>query len=343
MSLNFVPKPRGEASIHGFSKCILGISDIAFQLSELSEGLRSSRSPSMLTRCVRQMSVSLRSILLDGGGRVYSDVWNDGTFPVWPCLQGQRLSKIVVEASPYQEVDYTMKHTGEDRTLKVPGYKHGIVVNSLVGIGTSARDRFRILGNEEIWTSARTLTLADWKKQGVFEVDGLVYDLEKLIKTVSDKEGAHIDPVVDSDGIYTGSRDQKGHKYDGNDAYIRSRLMRFGPFYYPYIVVFIVSRYLVIAARESLIRYKNEVRNIAQQVTLTSSRPSTIRDRINAVLKCPMIGRIEGLALDVIPERLVMRPPINLGTSSFSEEQALANDLPRYGETYVGAPRHTAT
>ena len=341
MLSNFVPKPGGETSIHSFLKCILGLSDIAFQLSDLYEGLKSGRPPGVLTRYVRQMSVSLRSFLLESHGRVYTDVWNDGTFPVWPCPHTKLLSKTVVEASPYQEVHYTVKHTGEQRTLKVPGYKHGIVVNSLVGIDNSERDQFLILANEEMWKSARTLKLADWKRQRVFEVDGLVYDLETAIKTVSDKEGAHIDPVVDSDGIYTGTRTEKAQKYTGNDAYIRSRIVKFGPFYYPYVVVFIVSRYLVTAARESLIRYQREVRRITQQVTF-ASRLSTIRERIDTILHCPSIGRIDGLALQVIPERLVMRPPINVGMSSFSEEQAIANALPRYGETYVGAPRHTA-
>ena len=95
------------------------------------------------------------------------------------------------------------------------------------------------------------MILEDWVKQEVFEVDGLVYNVEKTIKIVADKEGAHIDQIVDSEGIYTGNQESTGSQFTNNDAYIRSRLVKFGPFSYPHILVICVSRYLVEIAQES--------------------------------------------------------------------------------------------
>ena len=312
---------------------------MAGHLSGLRNGLRNRSMDSILTGYVRQMSVSLRSILLADKGRLFTQVFKDGLFPTWPQVQGELLARVVVEASPYQEIDYTIQESGEQRRLKVPGYKHGFVVNTLPGIGKSRGDRHAILSGNEIWTSKETVELRDWVKQQIFEVDGLVYDVEKTIKTVADKEGAHIDQIVDSEGIYTGNRENTESQFTNDEAYIRSRLVKFGPFSYPHIVVIIVSRYLVTIAKESLIRNKEQVESIGKKITLSPDGLSVLREQIRTIMTCPPIERIDGLPLKARSERLVMRPPIKIGLESFEEEQARANNRPQYGETYIGNPR----
>ena len=203
------------------------MSDIARQLFGLHNGLKSRSSDSILTGYVRQMSVSLRSALLEDNGRLITRVFKDGSFPAWQQLKKETLCKVVVDASPYQEVDYTISSTGEQRTLKVPSYRHGFDVNSLPGIGKSGDERFAILGNGEIWNIEKTVSLKEWVRQEIFEVDGLVYDLNTCIKTISDKEGAHIDKVVDSDGIYTGNHEITKKEFTNDDAYILSRMVKF--------------------------------------------------------------------------------------------------------------------
>ena len=113
------------------------------------------------------MSVALRSVLVENKGRLFTRVWKDGLFPVWPQVQRKVLSREVVEASPYQEIDYTIQGSGEQRRLKVPGYKHGFVVTALSGIGISRSNRYAILGNEEIWTSKETVELQKWFRTGI--------------------------------------------------------------------------------------------------------------------------------------------------------------------------------
>ena len=166
-----------------------------------------------------------------------------------------------------------------------------------------------------------------------------MYDVEKLIKTVSDKEGAHIDKIVDSEGIYTGSQENVVAQATNSDAYVRSRLVRFGPFSYSHVVVILVSRYLVTIVQESLKREKGQVQSFKKQMTLNPDSVSRTRERIDIIMNCPKIGKIDGFPLLVRPERLVLRPPIKLGLSSFEDEQARVNNLPRYGESYIGAPR----
>ena len=336
-----IPEFEQKMTMQDFARGILGISDIAGQLSELCTGLQNSSSASILTRHVRQMSVSLRSILLEKRGRLLTRVLKDGLFPSWPQQQREVLSRVVVEASPDQELHYEIKESGECRSLKVPGYRHGFVVSTLHGIERSEGDRYAILGSDEIWTSNETVKLKDWVKQEVFEVDGLVYDLDKTIKTVADKEGAHLDQIeeVDSEGIYTGNRENTKSQFTNDDAYIRSRLVKFGPFSYPHILIIFVSTYLVMIARESLKRNKHQVQSIGQQITLAPASLPAIRERTDMIMTSPRIGRINGLPLQVKPERLVMRPPISIGLSSFEEEQARVNNLPQYGETNISIPR----
>ena len=172
------------------------------------------------------------------------------------------------------------------------------------------------------------MDLVDWLNQPLFEVDGFVYDLMTTIKIVADKEGAHIDPAVDSEGIYTGNRTDRTKSPTNHEAYVRARLVKFGPFTYPHIVVLCVARYLVTIAQASLRQNATEVESLAQEVSVTRATPRAIRERITMIQACPIIGRIVGLPLQVLPERLVVRPPISLGLESSADEQRRADVLP---------------
>ena len=145
--------------------------------------------------------------------------------------------------------------------------------------------------------------------------------------------------MVDSDGIYTGSRTNRKVNFTNDDAYLLSRMVKFGPFSYPHVVVFVVSRYLVDMVKEVLRSRQVEVQSILGQFALTPERLASTRERIALIIKTPAVGQIYGFPLRVTPERLVMRPPTPLGLPSFAEEQARADARPRYGESYVGIPR----
>ena len=337
MSTISIPKLAQEATNQDLARGLLAISDVADQLSRLTDALRNTNPDSVLTSCVRRMSVSLRSILVENRGRLFTRLFQDGGFPRWPPPPEGMLAKVVVDASPPMEVEYEIKQTGERRRLRTPPYKHGFVINALHGIGKFEAERFVILESTEIWTRNETADLANWLRQPIFEVDGLVYDLETTIKTVANKEGAHIDQVVDSEGIYTGNRTIRAGPPSNDEAYVRSRLVKFGPFPYPHIIVLCVARYLVTITKASLTENFGDVRSLAQQMCLTHAKLPAIRERLAIIKACPSIGRIEGLPLHVIPERLVMRPPIDLGFDSFDDEQRRADKLPEYGETCIGA------
>ena len=344
MSAHSIPKLAQGATYQDLARGLLAISDVADQLSRLSDALRNTKpAGGVLTGCIRQMSVSLRGILVEKKGRLFTRLFQDGHFPSWPAATREgMLAKVVVDASPPMEVEYEIQQTGEHRRLRTPPYRHGFVVNTLHGIKKCAAERFAILANTEIWTRSETVDVADWLKQPIFEVDGLVYDLEMTIKIVADKEGAHIDPVVDSEGIYTGNRTIRVGPPSNDEAYVRSRLVKFGPFTYPHIVVFCVARYLVTIAKASLTKNASDVRSLSQQLRLTPATPSAIRERLATVKACPSIGRIEGFPLHVTSERLVMRPPTALGLDSFDDEQKRAASLPEYGETCIGAAQQNS-
>ena len=320
---------------------LLPISDVADQLSHLRDALRNAKPDSVLTGCVRRMSVSLRSILVEKRGRLFTRLFQNGRFPRWPEMPEGMVAKVVVDASPSMEVEYEIEQTGERRRLRTPPYRHGFVVNTLHGIEKCQEERFAILESPDVWTRNDTVDLANWLKQPIFEIDGLVYDLEMTIKIVADKEGAHIDPVVDSAGIYTGNRTIRVEPPSNDEAYVRSRLVKFGPFTYPHIVVFCVARYLVTITKASLTGNLGDVRSLSHQMSLTPAIPSAIQERLAIIKACPSIGRIEGLPLRVTTERLVMRPPAALGLDSFDDEQRSAASLPEYGETCIGAVRES--
>ena len=339
MSAISIPKLAQGATNQDLARGLLAISDVADQLSRLIDALRNTNPDSVLTGCVRRMAVSLRSILVENKGCLFTRFFQDGSFPRWPPPPEGMLAKVVVDASFPMEIEYEIEQTGERRRLRTPPYRHGFVVNALHGIGKCEAERFVILTSTEIWTRNETADLANWLRQPIFEVDGLVYDLKTTIKTVADKEGAHIDQVVDSEGIYTGNREIRAGPPSNDEVYVRSRLIKFGPFPYPHIVVLCVARYLATIAKASLTENFADIQSLAQQMCFTRATSSAIRERLAIIKACPSIGRIEGFPLHVIPERLVMRPPIGLGLDSFDDEQRRADRLPEYGETCIGAAR----
>ena len=152
------------------------------------------------------MYVSLRSIPVANNGRLFTRLFQDGCFPEWPAPPEGMLARVVVEASPGMVVESELEHTGERRLFRTPPYRHGFVINALHGIAKCGADEFAVLASTEVWTQTETVDVANWLRQPILAVDGSVYDLATTIKIVADKEGAHIDPVVDSAGIYTGNR-----------------------------------------------------------------------------------------------------------------------------------------
>ena len=333
------PELRDGLRLQDFSRAILGVSDIARELSALYSGLKTCSPDSILTGHVRQNSVSLRSLLINNKGRLLTRLFKGAWAPAWQSQSAAEMAKVVVEASPSQTVYYTIDETGEQRSLTTSSYTHGFVVGTLPGIGKSGDDLYAILDDRHLWDSGETVAHMEWVRHELFEVDGLVYDLANCIKCVADKEGAHIDKVVDSEGIYTGSRTSPKAKFTNDDVYILSRMVKFGPFSYPHVVVFVVSRYLVGMVKQVLKSSQAEVQSLLGQFALTRERVASTRERIALIMNAPAVGQIHGLPLRVTPERLVMRPPTPLGLASAAEEQALAHARPRYGETYVGIPR----
>ncbi len=119
-----IPKLAHATRSQHLAQGLLAISDVADQLSQPNDALRNRKSDGVLTGCVRRMSVSLRSMLVEKNGRLFTRLFQDGTFPRWPTLPEEILAKVVVDASPTMELEYELEHTGERRRLRTPPYRH---------------------------------------------------------------------------------------------------------------------------------------------------------------------------------------------------------------------------
>ena len=212
------PAFRKGVGVQDFARAVLGVADLAQELTGLYADLKKRAPDGVLTAHVRRMSVSLRSLILDRKGRLLERVFEDGWLPALKPAPAGQLAREVVEVSPYQEVGYEIEATGERRTLRVPGYRHTFVVDGPPGIGKDGGNRYAILPDGETWSAGRILDRKDWLRRRVFEIDGLVYDVEECVKCVANKEGAHIDDVVLADGIYTGNSQRRRRAFTKDDA-----------------------------------------------------------------------------------------------------------------------------
>ena len=75
-----IPKLARGTTHQDLARGLLAISDVADQVSRLSDALRNTKPDGVLTGCVRQMSVSLRSILVEKKGRLFTRLFQDGHF-----------------------------------------------------------------------------------------------------------------------------------------------------------------------------------------------------------------------------------------------------------------------
>ena len=107
-----IPKLARDTMHQDLARGLLAVSDVADQLSRLSDALRGAKPDGVLTSCVRQMSVSLRSILVEKKGRLFTRLFQDGHFPRWPATPEGMLAKVVVDASPPMEIEYEIQQTG---------------------------------------------------------------------------------------------------------------------------------------------------------------------------------------------------------------------------------------
>ena len=117
------------------------MSDVARELSALYSGLKTCRPDSILTGHVRQMSVSLRSLLLNNKGRLINRLFKADWAPCMArpnCRRDGESGRRGV--SPPRTVYYSIDETGEQRALTTSSYNHGFVVGTLPGIGKSGDD-----------------------------------------------------------------------------------------------------------------------------------------------------------------------------------------------------------
>ena len=112
------------------------------------------------------------------------------------------------------------------------------------------------------------------------ELTGLYGDLKNR-----EPDGAHIDDVVHSDGIYTGNNRKRRRGFTKDDAYTLSRMVKPGPFTYPHIVAIFVTRHLVGSIAKSFSAYGTAAgasanRALARRAGATAM--SSIADRLAA-------------------------------------------------------------
>ena len=182
------PNRRADALVlRNFADCILDIRDAA-QTLERKEEIMGDTQHILLKQTVRKVSVAVRKLCLDGGGRL-----------VRRCIDAPALQPVQkVKDGPTLRLDQKrpgfqgrmVRADGREADFEFPEATHQISLSPLPGVefgqpppACTIRPPFD--GDRS------GLRFRQWLKQKVLQIDSVTYTAETLLRLVANYEGAH--------------------------------------------------------------------------------------------------------------------------------------------------------
>lgn len=237
-------KLREQASfgdLLAFLGCIVNIMD-AFDTIRESDPRHSLR----LVFVARRVSVSLRKMMLDGGGRLLKSCLHEPRIhPLKPPAPSAR-QVVAVQKLRAVEVKAVSKERGKEATFDAPEGEHRITIDPLFGVRYEDEGVFAMESPFEL--EEEPIKFKSWLTRKVLQVDDMVFRAVDLLRLVANKEGAHIergDHVILPDASAI-TMESKNAKYEAVNA------LKFGGLSYPQIFCMFTALYVVRRSRDLL-------------------------------------------------------------------------------------------
>ena len=227
------------------------VSDVAVNLEEFVQHSRKvNEFPQVILPLkIRQTSVGLRKILLDGnGGLLKMCVENPRFHPLRPPKESAKsmVCEFGVPSLGPLAVTYADGQTSE---FTVPEFNHTITIRPLYGV-EFVEDGMSLLSNP-FDLDAEPVKFSRWMNTQVLEIREVKYNAESLLRTMANREGAHTNRKSSVMGPVLPDMDKR-ESHSTIDA------IKFGLFSYMQIFTLFTGFYVVLMAREMLDSLESE-------------------------------------------------------------------------------------
>ena len=193
----------------------------------------------VLRSIVRQMSVPLRKLCVDGGGDLLRRVVADPSFHPLGGKKG-RFSRATLSWRTERRELVLGDASGKRQAVVVPEAKHEIEVGRLYGIDFAEDGWCSVHGPFDL--SAERIVLDDWLSSQAVQVNSVAYTVGDALKIVADYEGAHTNDMLAWVAVGVNPEDiDKGR----NMKYRLMNCLHFGCLSYAHILAMYSGLYII--------------------------------------------------------------------------------------------------
>ena len=222
-----------------FVRSIADIAESARYFSDLS--FRGRLGTHSFQKSARDMSVAIRKVLLDKGGHLFTTCVASGLHPLKRPGKGQG-TDVLVEETGNLPITYTVGGSDLKRTATFPSYEHRTVVKPLYGLRRTGKEQYQLEFAFDL--SRQPLKRKHWLKIKVLQVGDIVLTAERMLRLMTNKEGAH-DELNEMIRRSTSSSVNLKLPDDDDELYRRGNWVTFGGVSYMHIFTLLVGMYLV--------------------------------------------------------------------------------------------------
>lgn len=223
------------------------VAELAYALDEFQNIARANTDSAILLLVkIRQISVTLRKILLDGNGAMLKQCIDNPE--MHPMQAPASNSKTLTAKKRFEKEQYTLNfEDGSSTKLRIPAYDYVVSVQPLFGISHESETSSILTMPFDL--TGQGVKFNKWMTTNVLQVDEMQFDIRSLLRLLAAKEGAHSDPspAVMGPTLPDESRDARYAAIDG---------VKFGLFSYMHFFALFTGLYLVARSREAVRSYE---------------------------------------------------------------------------------------
>ena len=233
-------------TVNAMIECITELATAAQQLAIVYSGSNESTAPLLLRTAVRQMSVPIRKLCLDGQDRLLQRVVSDPQFLSVGGKKG-KFGKATMKRRTQRQEWVLGFEDGRREQVIVPEIEHEIQIGRLYGIEFQEGGWCQVTSPFD--ESGSPLSMENWLDMKILQVNSVGYSVGDALKLVADFEGAHTNadrlPAVVAVGVRPDDIDRGAGK-----RYRMANCVHFGCLSYVQLVVIYSGLYIIRMMKE---------------------------------------------------------------------------------------------